>query len=173
MKQKTHFVWIFFVLWAEYFVRESILQLHSINLYWNNFVPNKTTHVSICCLANPYDENHTHSSHFFQCPSEKPCTEEKRFPKKILDPPQLLSSSLNITQEGCEKLHRVQAQGSIVQGKERCYIFSILNPLTKDTFCGLLSVCTNGVWLYHKNLYNWKSSGAVFLSYNPLVSGGR
>ena len=79
------------------------------------------THVSICCLANPYNENHTHSRHFFQCPSEKPCTEEKRFPKKILDSSQLLSSSLNITQEGCEKLHRVQAQGSIVQGKERCY----------------------------------------------------
>ena len=42
VNQKTHFVWIFFVLWAKYFVCEIILQLHSINLYWNNFVPKKT-----------------------------------------------------------------------------------------------------------------------------------
>ena len=42
VNQKTHFVWMFFVLWAKYFVSEIILQLHSINLYWNNFVPKKT-----------------------------------------------------------------------------------------------------------------------------------
>ena len=65
------------------------------------------------------NENHTHSSHLFQCPSEKPCTEEKRFPNKILDYSQLLSSTLNITQEGCEKLQRVQAQGSVVPGKRK------------------------------------------------------
>ena len=59
------------------------------------------------------------SSHLFQCPSEKPCAEEKRFPNKILDYSQLLSSTLNITQEGCEKLQRVQAQGSVVPGKRK------------------------------------------------------
>ena len=59
------------------------------------------------------------SSHLFQCPSEKPCAEEKRFPDKILDYSQLLSSTLNITQEGCEKLQRVQAQGSVVPGKRK------------------------------------------------------
>ena len=65
------------------------------------------------------NENHTHSSHLFQCPSEKPCTEEKRFPNKILDPSQLLSSTLNIT----------QVKGALSWGKERSYIFSLLNPL--------------------------------------------
>ena len=44
VNQETHFVWIFFVLWAKYFVREIIwLQLHSINLYWNNLAPKKTS----------------------------------------------------------------------------------------------------------------------------------
>ena len=50
---------------------------------------------------------------------EKPCTEEKRFTNTILDYSQLLSSTLNITQEECEKLHRVQAQGSVVPGKRK------------------------------------------------------
>ena len=67
------------------------------------------------------------SSHLFQCPSEKPCAEEKRFPNKILDYSQLLSSTLNITQEGCEKLQRVQTQGSVVPIKERSYIFSLFS----------------------------------------------
>ena len=34
--------------------------------------------------------------------------------------------------------------------KESSYIFSLLNRLTTDTFYGLLSVCIDGVWLYHE-----------------------
>ena len=50
------------------------------------------TRVSTSCLANSYNENRTHSSHLFQCPSERPCKEEKplRFPNKILDSSRLL-----------------------------------------------------------------------------------
>ena len=44
---------------------------------------------------------------------------QKRFSNKILDYSQLLSSTLNITQEGCEKLQRVQAQGSVNSSKRR------------------------------------------------------
>ena len=131
VNQKTHFVWIFLVLWAKYFVREIILQLHSISLYWNNFVPKKTGNPCKYLLSCKLLMKITHSSHLFQCPSKKPCTEEKRFPNKILDSSQLLSSTLNITQEGCEKLQRVKAQGSVVP---RSYIFSILNPLTTRIF---------------------------------------
>ena len=146
VNQKTHFVWIFFVLWAKYFVREIIwLQLHSINLYWNNLVPKNTGNPCKYLLScSSINENQTHSSHLFQCLSEKPyprceqrpfdlpryirasarrvekpCTKEKRFTNKILDYSQLLSSTLNIIQEGCEKLQRVQAQRSLVPGERK------------------------------------------------------
>ena len=119
VNQKTHFVWIFFVLWAKYFVREIILQLHSINLYWNNFVPKKTGNPCKYLLSCKLLMKITHTP-----ASTKPCTEEKRFPNKILDSSQLLSSTLNITQEGCEKLQRVH-KGALSQGKERSYIFAI------------------------------------------------
>ena len=68
------------------------------------------------------------TSHLFQCPSEKPCAEEKRFPNKILDYSQLLSSTLNITQEGCEKLQRVQAQGSVVPRKRKVLHLLLIEP---------------------------------------------
>ena len=47
----------------------------------------------------------TPATYLIQCPSENPWKEEKnlRFPNKILDSSQLLSSTLNITQEGCKE----------------------------------------------------------------------
>ena len=92
-----------------------------MNLYWNNFVPKKTGNPCKYLLSCKLLMKITHTP-----ASTKPCTEEKRFPNKILDSSQLLSSTLNITQEGCEKLQRVQAQGSVVLRKERSYNFSIL-----------------------------------------------
>ena len=83
VNQKTHFVWIFFVLWAKYFVREIILQLQSINLYWNNFVPKETGNPCKYPLSCKLLMKITHSSHLFQCPSQKPCTEEKRVPNRL------------------------------------------------------------------------------------------
>ena len=137
VNQKTHFVWIFFLLWAKYFVREIILQLHSINLYWNNFVPKKTYDPCKYLLFYKLliNENHTHSSHLFQCPSEKPCTEEKRFSNKILDSPQPLSSTLNTTRRDVRNCNECKHKGELSQEKERSYISPlILNPLTTDTF---------------------------------------
>ena len=43
-------------------------------------------------------------------------------------PSQLLSSTLNITQEGCEKLQRVQAQGSGVPGKRKVSHLLLIEP---------------------------------------------
>ena len=47
----------------------------------------------------------------------------------------------------CNERRGRKRKGALSKGKERSYIFSSLNPLTTDTFYGLLiiSVCINGV----------------------------
>ena len=44
-----------------------------------------------------------------------------------------------------ETATRASTKEVLSKGNERSYIFSLLNPLTTDTFYGVLSVCINGV----------------------------
>lgn len=93
------------------------LHLHWINLHRNDFVPKRpATSVSTCCLANSSWKSYT--LHPLNSVSfGKALHRRETLPNKIHS-----VSTLNITQEECEKPQRVQAEGRELKGEHPCFL---------------------------------------------------